>query len=99
MRQVAEELDLPASFRHRRRRDALHRSGAPHLDARAPDDQVGVYCAEMAGDHAPHGLCAHALKKDGRPPELNPMSNGTYASCFHSDKAMLEAQSLAARAH
>ena len=34
----------------------------------------------------------HTLKKDGRPLSVvsNPMSNGTYASCFHSDSAMLE---------
>lgn len=92
MRQVAEELDL-SGFAFDTAGDATRYTGPalPNLDARAWDDQVGVYCAEMVA--ITHLMdFVHTLKKDGRPLSVvsNPMSNGTYASCFHSDSAMLE---------
>ncbi len=90
--EVAEQLDL-SGFAFDTAGDAVRYLGPAlgKLDCRAWDDQVGVYCAESVAiarlmDYV------HTLRKDGRTLAVvsNPMANGTYASCFRSDSAMLE---------
>ncbi|MCE5237917.1 hypothetical protein LLH23_05440 [bacterium] len=91
--QVAQDLDL-AGFAFDTAGDGVRYLGPalPKLPHRAWDDQVGVYCDEsIAITHLMDYV--HSLRKDGRALAVvaNPMHYGTFASCCHSDSAMLEA--------
>jgi hypothetical protein len=92
IRQVAEEVDL-SGFAFDTAGDAVRYIGPalPKLPCRAWDDRVGVYCTELVAIAKLMDF-VHTLKKGGRTLAVvaNPMANGTYASCFHCDSAMLE---------
>lgn len=92
MAQVAQDLEI-TGFAFDTAGDGVRYFGPvlPRLPHRAWDDEVGAYCDELVAianlmDYV------HTLKRDGRPLGVvsNPMANGTYSSCFHSDSAMLE---------
>ncbi len=93
MAQLVDELAI-SGFAFDTAGDACRYLGPalPNLPHRAWDEQVGVYCGELVAIASLMDY-AHSLRRDGRAPAVvaNPMANGTYASCFHSDSAMLEA--------
>lgn len=63
----------------------------PRLAGRAWDPTLGVYCSELVA--IAHVMdFVHTLRHDGRALAVvaNPMANGSYASCFRCDSAMLE---------
>jgi hypothetical protein len=92
IRQVAGEVDL-SGFAFDTAGDAVRYIGPalPKLPCRAWDDQVGVYGSELVAIARLMDF-VHTLKKGGKALAVvaNPMANGTYASCFHCDSAMLE---------
>ncbi|NCO91405.1 MAG: hypothetical protein GW880_08795 [Armatimonadetes bacterium] len=93
LRQVAAELDL-SGFAFDTAGGVARYAGPAllKLDGRAWDEDVGVYCSELVSTARLMDF-VHTLSKDGRKLAVvaNPMSSGSYASCFHCDSAMLEA--------
>jgi len=91
--QVARDLDV-AGFAFDTAGDGCRYLGPalPKLPHRAWDDQVGVYCDESIAITSLMDY-VHTLQRNGQALAVvaNPMSYGTFASCAHSDSAMLEA--------